>query len=49
MTGELDEDTLYEMKKPRCGVLDSDISGENQKRYATATKWGKTNLKYYLT
>lgn len=49
VTGELDEDTLYEMKKPRCGVPDVDISGGRQKRYATLRKWGKTSLKCYLT
>lgn len=44
VTGELDEDTLYEMKKPRCGVPDVDISGGRQKRYATLRKWGKPVL-----
>lgn len=49
VTGELDEDTIYEMKKPRCGVPDVDITGGRQKRYATSGKWRKTNLKYYMT
>ncbi|XP_078381219.1 collagenase 3-like [Oculina patagonica] len=50
VTGELDEDTLDEMKKPRCGVPDVDINdGGQQKRYATLGKWYKTTLKYYLT
>ena len=49
VTGELDEDTMYEMKKPRCGMPDVDISGEPQKRYSAVRKWKKTHLKYYMT
>ena len=49
VTGELDEDTLHEMKKPRCGVPDVDNTGGDQKRYATLGKWHTTDLKYYLT
>ena len=49
MTGELDEDTIHEMKKPRCGVPDVDVDGGHKKRYVTSGKWGKTNLKYYMT
>ena len=49
VTGQLDDDTIYEMQKPRCGMPDVDISGGPQKRYATLSKWKKTNLKYYMT
>ena len=49
VTGELDEDTIYEMKKPRCGVPDVDVSGWREKRFATSGKWWKTNFKYYMT
>ena len=49
VTGQLDEDTMYEMKKPRCGMPDVDINGRPHKRYAAKTKWKKTNLKYYMT
>ena len=49
VTGELDEETMYEMKKPRCGDPDVDISGGRRKRYVTYGKWRKTNLKYYMT
>ena len=44
VTGQLDEDTIYEMKKPPCGMPDVDINGGPQKRYATLRKWKKTNL-----
>ena len=49
VTGQLDEETIYQMKKPRCGDPDVDISGGRQKRYATQGQWRKTNLKYYMT
>ncbi len=42
-TGELDEPTLKEMKKPRCGNADVDESGD---RYKTGPKWRRTSLKY---
>ena len=32
-TGELDEATLKEMKKPRCGNADVDESGDRVRRY----------------
>ncbi|KAL9970692.1 hypothetical protein ACROYT_G023103 [Oculina patagonica] len=51
-TGRLDEETLYEMKKPRCGVPDVGYNGERMrvKRYSTwHQKWRKTSLKYYLS
>lgn len=49
VTGELDDDTLYEMKKPRCGDPDVNIGGLRIKRYATRGKWGNTTLAYYLS
>ena len=49
MTGELDEHTLHEMEKPRCGIPDVDVDGGRKKRYATLGKWYKTTLKYYMT
>lgn len=51
MTGQLDEETIYQMKKPRCGVADVDENGERVrvKRYSTWGKWRKTDLKYYMT
>ncbi|XP_078372448.1 collagenase 3-like [Oculina patagonica] len=53
VTGRLDEETLYEMRKPRCGVPDVGFNGERirAKRYKTnrGPKWSKTNLKYYLS
>ena len=48
MTGELDEETLHEMKKPRCGVADVDADGGRQKRFATFGKWPRKDLKYYM-
>ena len=51
VTGELDEETLYQMKKPRCGVPDVDENGRRLriKRFSTWGKWRKTDLKYYLS
>ena len=51
VTGELDDATVEEMKKPRCGVPDIGNNDESfrVKRYSTWTKWSKTNLKYYLS
>lgn len=47
VTGELDPATLTEMRKPRCGVADVDESGR-VRRYATASKWSKKHLTFYL-
>lgn len=51
VSGELDEETLYQMKKPRCGVPDVDDNGDRVrvKRYSTWGKWRKRDLKYYMT
>ena len=45
----LDDDTLHEMKKPRCGDPDVGFDGMRRKRYATLGQWSKTNLTYYLS
>ena len=45
-TGELDEATVTEMKKPRCGNADVDESGDRIRRYKTASKWRRTSLTY---
>ena len=48
MTGEVDEATIKQMAKPRCGVPDN-VDGQRFKRYVlTGTKWDKTDLTYYL-
>ena len=51
VTGRLDEATINEMKKPRCGVPDVDVNGDRMrmKRYVTYGKWRKTGLKYYMS
>ena len=42
VTGELNEDTMYETTKPRCGDPDVDISGGRRKRYSlTGSNGGK--------
>ena len=46
-TGELDEDTLYLMRKPRCRMPDVDEDGR-VKRFNTRGKWSKTSLTYYM-
>ena len=46
-TRELDEDTLYLMRKPRCGIPDVDEDGR-VKRFTTQGKWSKTSLTYYM-
>ena len=49
-TGELDDATLKEMKKPRCGNADVDESGDRIRRYKTGSKWRRTSLTYrFLT
>lgn len=49
VTGELDEDTLHVMKKPRCGDPDVGNDGIRVRRYATVGKWSKTSFTYYLS
>lgn len=40
---------MHEMKKPRCGDADVDRVGMRVRRYATFSKWSKTDLTYYLS
>ena len=48
VTGEVDEATIKQMAKPRCGVPD-DVDGQRFKRYVlSGRKWGKTDLTYYV-
>ena len=46
-TGELDEETPEQMRKPRCGLPDVDDGGR-RKRFATHSFWSKTSLTYYM-
>lgn len=51
ITGKLDEPTLKEMAKPRCGVADIDDFPTRVRRYAIWGdwyKWRNTDLKWYL-
>ena len=48
ITGEVDDATIKQMAKPRCGVPD-DVVGQRFKRYTLfGTSWGKTDLTYYV-
>ena len=47
VTGELDDATIKQMKKPRCGMPDVDEDGR-AKRYKTGSKWSKEQLKYFV-
>lgn len=51
MTGKLDQATMKEMNKPRCGLPDvvSKDEGKRMKRFSTLGKWKKTDLKYYVS
>ena len=52
VTGRLDEATVEEMSKPRCGVPDLNAGDEGMrvKRYTTSwNKWRKTALTYYMS
>ncbi|XP_073248961.1 matrilysin-like [Porites lutea] len=49
-TGELDEETVEMMKKPRCGNPDADDNGLRVRRYDVGYgKWEKSPLKYHLS
>lgn len=48
VSGILDASTVTLMKKPRCGVPDVSEGGARKRRYATASKWSKTHLTYYV-
>ena len=47
VTGKIDDATRRQMEKPRCGLPDP-VESTRHKRYATASKWGKTYLKYFI-
>ena len=48
VTGEVDEETMRQMKKPRCGDPDVDEEGSRFKRYDAVTSWSKTSFTYYI-
>lgn len=47
VTGELNEQTIAQMKKPRCGMADMDEEGR-VKRYKTGSKWSKKDLTFFV-
>lgn len=47
-TGEVNEETIHQMKKPRCGDPDVDDEGSRFKRYDAVTSWSKTSFTYYI-
>ena len=47
-TGDLDEETLNQMQKPRCGVPDVDNITGRVKRYSVYKPWRQSTLKYVL-
>ena len=47
VSGELDESTVRLMKKPRCGVPDSN-GNTRLRRYAIGGKWAKNHLTYFI-
>jgi len=46
-TGEVDEETLNAMKKPRCGDPDVEEEASRFKRYDAVRSWSKTDFTYY--
>ena len=47
-TGEVDEETLNAMKKPRCGDPDLEEEASRFKRYDAVGSWSKTTFKWYI-
>lgn len=47
VTGELNEQTIAQMRKPRCGMADVDEEGR-VKRCKTGSKWSKKDLTYFV-
>ena len=47
-TGEVDEETLNAMKKPRCGDPDIEEEASRFKRYDAVRAWSKTTFKWYI-
>ncbi|KAL9970690.1 hypothetical protein ACROYT_G023101 [Oculina patagonica] len=46
VTGDLDDETLEQMKKPRCGVPDVDMG--RVKRYTAYKPWRQSTFKYFF-
>ena len=47
-TGEVDEDTMNAMKKPRCGDPDVEEEASRFKRFDAVRSWSKTDFTYYI-
>jgi len=48
VTGEVDQATVRQMKKPRCGMPDVDDGGMRIRRYKLGRKWSKKHLTYFV-
>jgi len=48
VTGQIDDATVQQMKKPRCGMPDVDDDGLRIRRYKLGSKWGKKHLTYFV-
>ena len=44
----MDEDTMRQMKKPRCGDPDVEEEASRFRRYDAVTSWSKTSFTYYV-
>ena len=47
-TGEVDEETMNAMKKPRCGDPDVEDEASRFKRFDPVGSWSKTSFTYYV-
>lgn len=48
MSGELDEATVNQMKKPRCGMPDVSVRGRVKRHNLAGSQWNKKRLTYYI-
>ena len=48
VTGELDEATVNQMKKPRCGMPDVNVGGRVKRYNLAGSQWNKKRLTYYI-